>query len=531
MSEVLRVAPARMTDELPFAIDLELRVEDRDVIAALVNYPDGPPREEYALEALKIGVLALRRASSALDGEFIQRETTRLLESLQEKLERHADAAKSRFESSLKEYFHPESGQFSQRVGELTSENGGLARLLKDLLDGDNSRLAKTMVSHVGESSALMKYLRPQQADGLLAILKANVEKQLLEQQLRFQNEFSLNNPDGALCQLIAQLTQGHGNLSKDLKEKIDEVIKEFSLDKKDSALSRLVKNVDEAQQKITSEFSLDNEQSALRRLKLELTTILEAHVKTNADFQEEVKIALAQLVTRRETEARGTQHGGTFESAVFEFINRDAQRRGDVAEDTGNTPGLIKNRKFGDVVLHMGRDSIAAGAKVVVEAKEVAGYTIKAAQDEIEQARKNRDAQHGVFVFSQRTAPCIDGPLARYGDDVFVIWDAEDGQTDANLIAALEIARALCVRRRAVVEREHVDFTPIDRAINTIEKQAQNLDKIRSSAETILDRVRIDRKAIDDQIAVLREAMTRVKHALGENDAATDGASVAESE
>ena len=87
--ETLQASPHIASQDLPFAIDLELRVEDRDVIAALVNYPDGPPREEYALEALKIGVLALRRASSALDGEFIQRETTRLVETLGENFDHH----------------------------------------------------------------------------------------------------------------------------------------------------------------------------------------------------------------------------------------------------------------------------------------------------------------------------------------------------------------------------------------------------------------------------------------------------------
>ena len=74
MSEILaRRAGSWTSDDLPFAIDLELRVEDRDVIAALANYPDGPARDEYALEALKIGVLALRRASSALDARMAPR--------------------------------------------------------------------------------------------------------------------------------------------------------------------------------------------------------------------------------------------------------------------------------------------------------------------------------------------------------------------------------------------------------------------------------------------------------------------------
>jgi hypothetical protein len=110
MSEALRVAPtSRGADELPFAIDLELRIQDRDVIAALLQHAEGADRCEFANEALKIGVLALRRASTAFDGDFIRRETDRMLENLSQHLNGHAALSKERLEGSLKEYFHPES--------------------------------------------------------------------------------------------------------------------------------------------------------------------------------------------------------------------------------------------------------------------------------------------------------------------------------------------------------------------------------------------------------------------------------------
>jgi hypothetical protein len=528
MSDVLQ-EPRLRTRELPFALHLELCVEDRDVIAELEKYAEGPDRDEFAIEALKIGVLALRRASTALDGEFIQRETTRLLDSLRRQLEDHSRSAQERLNLSLKEYFDPKDGRFSQRVQCLTAADGDLARLLAGLLDGDDSRLAKTLLSHVGESSPLMKHLSPDQSQGLLATLRTNVESQLTQQRERLLKEFSLDNADGALCRLVKELTAKHGDLSKDLQSKIDVVVKEFSLDEESSALSRLVQNVDRAQRTITSEFSLDNERSALRRLKTELTTILEAHVKTNAEFQEEVKVALGKLVTRREEEARSTRHGATFQNAVFAFLDQYAQRRGDVAEDTSASTGLIKNCKVGDAVICLGPDCAAAGARIVVEAKEELRFTLPMAQAEIEQARKNRNAQQGLFVFSRTTAPAME-PLIRYGADVFVVWDAEDPQSDAFLKAGLEISRALCLRCHEAAHGRQIDFDPIDRAVCDIEKRAQYLDQVRksaetikSSSETILDRVRIDREALEKQVAILREAMNCVKHALGaEDDAAT---------
>lgn len=518
---------------LPFAVHLDLKVIDPDTIRELTQHREGADRDEFALEALKIGVLALRRASSAFDADYIKRETDRLLDTMRRQLEDHTRGAQEKLSGALKHYFDPESGQFNRRVQQLTSKDGELSTLLASSLDGENSQLAKTLFSHFGEQSPLMKVLSPDQSQGLLATLRGNVESELGKQREKILQEFSLDNPQSALTRLIEQLTSKHGSLSKDLQGKIDEVIKEFSLDKEDSALNRLVQRVSKAQETITREFSLDNDQSALKRMKSELTTILEAHVKTNAEFQEEVKIALEKLSTKREEELRSTIHGHTFEEAVFKFVQNEAQRRGDTAEATGNCTGLKKNCKKGDAVLQLGPEHAAAGARIVVEAKEDASYTLRKGLDELAEARPNRDAQQGIFVFSSRTAPMGIEPVARYGDDVCVIWDAENPQTDAYFKAALEISRAICLRANASPKRESIDWTPIDKAIPDIQKRAENLDKIRTSAETILSstgniikRVDIDQKALEKQVDVLSEAMRDIKQLLGDADDATPGAS-----
>ncbi|MEM8944338.1 MAG: hypothetical protein AAGD11_04070 [Planctomycetota bacterium] len=511
------------SDEVPEAIDLSLTVGDRDTIRALVQHAEGTDRNEYALEALKIGVAALRHAAGAWDTDFITRETTRMVESLRQQLDEHSRQAQEKLTGSFKDYLDPESGKLSQRLRQLTANDGELARFLRPLFDGDDSALAKTLVSHIGENSPLMRQLSPDQSKGLLALLRTNVETQLTQQREHLLKEFSLDNPEGSLRRLVSEITDKHGDFTKHMQVKIDEVVKEFSLDEENSALSRLVGNVDSAQKKITQEFSLDNKQSALHKLKEELTTILSAHVKTNAEFQEEVKLALEKLVTKREEAARSTRHGLTFEHAVYEFVAHQAHRRGDLPESTGERPGLIKNCKVGDAIVELGPENSAAGAKIVIEAKQKSGYTLNEARTEIEQARKNRDAQIGLFVFSRRLAPTDLEPLTRHGNDLFLVWDAEDTTSDPFFRAALEIARALCVRTQHETEQRQVDFTPIDRSVLDIEKRVKNLDQIRSSAQTIksssekiLDRLRIDQEALEKQVVVLRESMTDLKQAIG---------------
>ena len=158
--------PWSVTGDLPDSIALRLSVIDRDTIRALTKYAAGSERDEFALEALKIGVLALRHASGALDADFIQRETTRLVDTLRHQLDEHARHAQDRLAGSLKEYFDPEGGRFNQRVQRLVANDGDLARLLRGSLDGDDSRLAKTLLTHVGRKQSVDETIEPRSVSG-----------------------------------------------------------------------------------------------------------------------------------------------------------------------------------------------------------------------------------------------------------------------------------------------------------------------------------------------------------------------------
>jgi hypothetical protein len=508
--------------ELPYSLELELVVRDRDVIAALSEYAEGGERNEYALEALKIGVLALRHVGGQATADLIQRESARLVKDMQQTLEQHKQLVSSQLGSTLKEYFDPQDGRFSERVQRLVAHDGELSKLICGLIDGENSLFARTLVAHVGRDSPLMKQLDPQQSQGLLAVLKQTVDVQLTQQRDLVLKEFSLDNKQGSLARLVGELSAKHGDLTKDLQSRIDVVVKEFSLNEENSALSRLVQNVDRAQRTITSEFSLDNEASALSRLKREMLELLAATEKRNQAFQEDVKVSLARIVTTRQEIEQSTRHGKLFEEAMFEFIAREAQYAGDVATPTGNSTGLIKNCKVGDCVVELGPDSAAPGSKIVIEAKEESGVTLAAARQEIETARKNRGADWGLFVFSRKTAPPGLEPFQRYGNDFVVVWNAEDPSSDVFLKAGVIAARALCFRAERKTAAALVDFDAIDRAILEIEKRAGNLEEVRKSAETIqsssgkiLDRVRIDREALEKQVTQLREKVGDLRDAM----------------
>lgn len=476
--------PGEAIHDTPDQLQLTLDVTEPDVIAALLEHPEGRSRDRFALNALRIGVLALKQASGRLDADLIKREGSQLLSDLGHALERHQSTVEKELADSLRLYFDPKDGRFNERIERLAGKDGELERFMARHIGSDDSQLAKTLAAHIGEQSPLMKLLSPDASEGFLKAVALE-----LEQALKGQRESLLS---------------------------------EFSLDNEQSALSRLVHRVESSQREVKKEFSLDEENSALARMKRELTELLASHKKSADEFQENVTSKLSAMAARREESLRSTRHGGEFEDEAFAFIAAECQRSQDIAENTSNSTGVVKNCKVGDIVIELGPDSAAAGARIVVEVKQSESYTHKKAMEEIELARKNRSATVGIFLFSKRSAPESLEPVARYGSDIVVIWDSTDPQSDIYLKAGLTIAKAICTQGTSTKQTEGVDFEPAERAIRAIEKLASGLSEIKTSSETIhsssnkiLKRVRIMSDEIERQVTVLDKSMQKFRSSI----------------
>jgi hypothetical protein len=406
--------------------------------------------------------------------------------------------------------------------------------------------LAETLSEHIGKNSPLMKLLNPEEANGLVSSIRSTISSVVGEEQTRILSEFSLDNDQSALKRLVNELTQANGKLRTDLANEVGTVVQEFSLDKEDSALSRLVKRVETAQATITKEFSLDeegsalsrlssviseakgsidsnltldNESSALYRLKRELVDILANHETKVQGFQTNVLAALESITAQRKESARSTQHGNVFEDAACEFIEKEVQKAGDIPTKTGLTTGLIKNCKVGDLVVELGADCVAAGEKLVVEAKEDAGYSVAKALIEIDTARKNRGASVGLFLFSAQTAPQGVDMLTRNGDDVLVVWDAQRIESDVILRAGLSLAKALCVRKQRERDKNESNWEEVDAAILAVEKEVLRLGQMKTWTDTIYsnsgklqDEIRKMTSNLEKQVGALRESVETLR-------------------
>lgn len=502
-----------LSDVAPATVLLALEVTDPEVVAELHKHPQGALREKYALGALRLGVLALRQAAGELDAAQVREAGENLLHSLAELLTKRGTEISTDIAGALRQYFDPATGALPQRIEALLRNDGELDRALRAHLAFENSTLAQALAAHLGEGSQLFKLLSPTDANGIKAQIERMVESVLGQQQTQILKEFSLDNKESALSRLIHELNTNNGDLKAGLKTQVEALVGEFSLDKPDSALSRLVSRVERTQKTIADEFSTDNEQSAmnrlsrllrdtrqqidknltlddetsaLSRLKRELQTAIDGLIRGNTEFQTEVRSTLAALQARREESAKSTRHGHTFEDQLGLVLAAEAQKLNDPCEATGTSKGVIKNCKIGDFVTELGRDTATPGARVVWEAKDDKSYDLKRALEEIEEARKNRQAQVGVFVFARNAAPESLQPFGRYGNDLVITWDPDDAGTDLYLKAALSVARALVIRESHQTSETEEAVNAIELACRGIDKQLNNLDQIKTWAETI---------------------------------------------
>ena len=235
-------------------VELHLTISDPDLYAEL-SKRDEPERSEFAVASMKIGVIAIRQAQGQVDASQIRDAGERVILDMSSALDRHQHSVIEQVGGCIKEYFDPTSGLFSQRVRGLIGQNeetGELERVIRGQIEGDGSLLAKTLTAHVGSESLLMRVLDPDSTGGLITKLTQSTEATLTEQREKILGEFSLDNGESALNRLVSELQKNHGDVGKALEERIDSVVGEFSLDKEDSALSRLMNRVEGAQRQIT---------------------------------------------------------------------------------------------------------------------------------------------------------------------------------------------------------------------------------------------------------------------------------------
>lgn len=209
-----------------------------------------------------------------------------------------------------------------------------------------------------------------------------------------------------------------------------------------------------------------------------------------------------AAATARAGERARSSAKGADFED-LLEGMLADATRGGDhVVERTGDVAGDVLRSKKGDFVLTVDPATTrGASVRIVVECKDrvVSG---RAMRNELNEAKRNRDAAVGLVVFSAAHAPAGIAPFDVRMGDVYCAIDPDEPEP-ATLDAALRLARLLALASTRETDTE-VDAAAVHEALQRVRAE---LDDVRG-LKTKLTTIGTAAKAVNAGLDQLREGI-----------------------
>jgi hypothetical protein len=142
---------------------------------------------------------------------------------------------------------------------------------------------------------------------------------------------------------------------------------------------------------------------------------------------------------------ARSAAKGADFEDLIEDLLAQSLRGTDHVLERTADAAGHVLGSKKGDFVVSLDPDTVrGASLRLVVECKDRA-ISGRAMRDELDEARRNRDAAVGLVVFSTAHAPSGIAPFDVRLGDVYCAIDPHEPEP-ATLEAAFRLARLLAV-------------------------------------------------------------------------------------
>ncbi len=398
---------------------LELHVEDSTVIEFLSEFEEAR-REEKALEALKVGVIAIRSASPSLDTKIVEEKFRDVEGRISKCLDGFQDGVKDR----LEEHFKPGTGYVDRSLESLFGDKGTLTLLLNEYFGPNGGKVSGLIQNHIGPSSEFAKSLDPSNKESVISRIEETVRK-----------------------------------------------------------------NLDENAENIVKEFSLDTEESALTRLKSELFKEIKRIEDNNNELFGQIRETLGIKAGKEAEAKKGTEKGRVFEMCLYDRVAEIGHQTGDSTDNVRAVVGKIPYSKKGDYVIQLGDTSAAPGYKIVVEAKKEQGYRLKDAIEELKEAKENREAALGIFAFAKGYSPPEVGDFLRVGEDFFVTVDEECFENHQPLLfleAAYKMGRALIVTSVRKGAAQELDLDRVRSEVDSLSERVKRFSELTTKAKTI---------------------------------------------
>ncbi len=251
----------------------------------------------------------------------------------------------------------------------------------------------------------------------------------------------------------------------------------------------------------LSKEFSLDAEGSAISRLR-----------KTLEEKIDEIKQTVTKLEVKKEEAEKGTQKGRTFQEDVYAVIECLSRKYEDIPYYCADTSGLIPRCKTGDVLCEI---SNSDGNKIIIEAKKEMGYTLNKALEELRQAKENRGAQIGVFVFAKGYEPKELGSFRIHDLDTVCVYDEEEQDIESSLLrAAYTVARANAIKLKKSKE-VGADLSSILRHVHTLANELEKFNSIKSGLDNARRAIENVDKATENLKAEIKKTLDLIDFEL----------------
>jgi len=427
--------------EVIASLDLNLVINDRNVLAYLSQFEDEEIQCEKAVEALKVGVIAIQSASPTLDTQVVQAKFAEVESRMKEQM---AECQK-KVADDLVRYFAEKDGVVPRSIDGIFGEKGAVTRTLHTFFDPTDGRLSRLMQAQIGPQSSFGKALDPQNKQGVIALIETRVHE-LVE-------------------------------------AKLDEVLQEFSLDEDGSAMCRLKGML--------------------------------------SDFFGQLNQSLGIKAATAEEAERGHVKGIVFEEDLYAVFAEVGNQLGDDTDLVRGTVGVVSRCKKGDFLAILGETSGAPGQRIVVEVKDQS-LRLKDAIDEMQDAKQNRDATCGIFVYTRGMEPAEVGDFRRIGEDFYVTVDKADlasGKPLLFLDSAYKIARALAVAAARKEEAGEFDRQKIQDQLDALAAWSARIADMATKARTVqssgklIEQCANDLKAdLDSRVAVVLNELKVVR-------------------
>jgi hypothetical protein len=162
-------------------------------------------------------------------------------------------------------------------------------------------------------------------------------------------------------------------------------------------------------------------------------------------NLNERLSAIEAAASARAGERARSAAKGTDFEDLIEDLLAQSLRGTDHVLERTSDAAGHVLGSKKGDFVVSLDPNTVrGASLRLVVECKDRA-ISGRAMRDELDEARRNRDAAVGLVVFSTAHAPSGIAPFDVRLGDVYCAIDPRDPEP-STLEAAFRLARLLAL-------------------------------------------------------------------------------------